>query len=131
MNLTPTVEEFGSTSPSWLGSAHGAENARTVTLNLANFAAFDSIIPSGVPLKEDADGRFSPVTAAGDYLAGFLLTEQANKGDYQVAPMTWHGRILANRLPDVAFDVRTLSDPNPQFTIEPRPLTSGGGETEV
>lgn len=131
MNLTPIVEEFGSSSPAWLGSAHGAENARTVTLNLANFAEFGSIIPSGIPLTEDVDGRFSPVTATSDYLAGFLLTEQANKGEYQIAPMTWHGRILADRLPSEAFDVRSLSDQNPQFTIEPRPQTSGGGETEV
>lgn len=130
MNLSPSVEAFGSTAPAWLGSAHGAEYARTVTLNLENFALFDDIIPSGVPLKEDADGRFSPVEAAGDALAGFLLTEQANKGGYQVAPMVWHGLIKTDRLPEGSFDVSTLSAPNSQFSFIPTPPASGG-ETGV
>lgn len=118
MNLTPTVEEFGSTAPAWLGSAHATGNAQSCTLNIAAFAAFDGIIPSGVPLKEDADGRFSPVTAAGDTLVGFLFTEQANKGDYQVAPYVWHGLIKTDRLPEGAFDVTTLTTPNPAFTYK-------------
>lgn len=118
MNFTPTVEEFGSTAPAWLGSAHGTGSAQSATLNIASFAEFGPIIPSGVPLKEDVDGKLSPVTAEADELVGFLFTEQSNTGSYQVAPYIWHGLIKVDRLPEGAFDVTTLIEPNPAFTFK-------------
>lgn len=119
MNLTPTIEEFGSTSPAWLKSAHATGNAQSGTLNLANFSDFGPIIPSGVPLKRDADGKLSPVAAETDELVGFLWEEQANKGAYQIAPYIWHGAVYPGRLPEGSFDVTTLTTPNPAFTYFP------------
>lgn len=119
MNLSPIVEEFGSTSPSWLKSAHATGNAQSATLNIANFTEFDSIIPSGVPLKRDADGKLSPIASEDDELVGFLLEEQSNKGEYQIAPYIWHGAIYPGRLPEGAFDISTLVVQNPAFTYFP------------
>lgn len=119
MNLSPTVEEFGSTSPAWLKSAHATGNAQSGTLNIANFTGFGSIIPSGVPLKRDVDGKLSPVAAETDELVGFLWEEQPNKGTYQVAPYIWHGAVYPGRLPEGSFDVTTLLEHNPAFTYFP------------
>lgn len=119
MNLSPTVEEFGSTNAAWLKSAHATGNAQSGTLNIANFSDFGAIIPSGVPLKRDEAGTLSPVDDDEDELVGFLWTEQANKGDYQVAPYIWHGAIYPHKLPDGSFDVTTLTVPNPAFTYFP------------
>lgn len=120
MNLSPIVEEFGSTSPAWLKSAHATGNAQSGTLNIANFTGFGPIIPSGVPLKRDADGKLSPLSAEDDELVGFLWDEQSNKGDYQVAPYIWHGAVYPHLLPEGSFDVTTLLEQNSAFTYFPK-----------
>ena len=102
-------ETVGGSNQKWLGSAHATNEAQTVTLKLAAFKDFGKTIPSGVPLKQDAKGLYEPVTAAEDTLAGFLLTDQPVRGDHQVAPMIWHGRIRPAFLPEKAFDVTTLA----------------------
>ena len=117
MDLMPKVERFGSGNQGWLGSEHGTNDAHTGTLKVSAFSAFTDYIPSGVPLKKNGEGLYEPVTAAGDQLAGFLLTDQPNKGEKQIAPIMWHGRIKANKLPKNAFDVSTLTTPNPLFSI--------------
>lgn len=117
MNIVPKIEKFGSGNQSWLGSAHGTESAQTCTLDISKFTGFKDYIPSGVPLKRaDEGGKFEPVTQESDVLAGFLLTDQPMDGD-QVAPYVWHGLIRAGNLPEKAFDVTTLTNPNPAFTI--------------
>lgn len=122
MQLNAVRESWGSDNQTWIGSATGTNDARTVTIDGTILDAYNGVIPSGTPLTETADGKYAPVTAAGDYLAGFLLTPQSFTGTTDViAPMMWHGRIRANNLPESAFDVRTLTEQNPQFTIEPRP----------
>lgn len=104
----------------WLGSATGTDYARTVTIDGTKLSAFtDGVIPSGTPLKQTAEGgKFEPVTAAEDELAGFLLTPQIIEGTEDlVAPLMWHGAIRADFLPESAFDVSTLSAANPRFEI--------------
>lgn len=108
----------GFTSPGWLGSAHGTESAATVTIDGASLSAFDKVIPSGIPLKASG-GKYVPVTAAGDTLAGFLLTRQDFDGTGDVvAPMIERGKVRVDRLPEEAFDVTTLESTNPLFIIE-------------
>lgn len=121
MQFAPRSEVIGSGDQSWLGSAHATGHAATVTLDVAEFASLKAthgdIIPSGTPLKELESGLYGLASAADDELAGFLFTDQDNAGERQVAPMVWHGRIRANRLPDTGFDVSTLTTANPQFVI--------------
>ncbi|WP_075725685.1 hypothetical protein [Corynebacterium aquilae] len=122
MDLGLTVKTFGGGDQRWLGSATGTTDATTVTLDIAKFASFKSthgdIIPAGTPLKvSDTGGKYEPLTQKTEKLAGFLLVAQPNKGTVQVAPMMWHGRIRADKLPADLFDVSTLTTPNPQFTI--------------
>lgn len=131
MNLTPRTERFGVGNLTWLGSRHGSNNAQTGTLKVADFQAIineHGFIPAGVPLKQGENGLYSPVTAAEDKLAGFLFTDQAGNGDKEVAPILWHGRIIAANLPKGSFDVTKLSTPNPAFTIV-KPSTSANEES--
>ena len=110
-------ESVGGSNQKWLGSAHATNEAQTVTLKVDAFADFGKTIPSGVPLKQAENGLYEPVTAAEDTLAGFLLTDQNAKGDHQVAPMIWHGRIRPAFLPEKAFDVTTLTEASASFVF--------------
>lgn len=118
MQLNPKRTGWKSDNQSWLGSAHGTDTARTVTIDGTKLGAFDGVIPSGTPLKEGLTGRYEPVTAAGDTLAGFLLTPQSYTGtDDVVAPLIDRGRIRVGNLPAGVFDVSTLTNKNPLFVL--------------
>lgn len=117
MDLKLNTDSWGQSNLKWLGSAHASDAAQTVTLKVDKFTAFGDTIPSGVPLKQAADGTYEPVADAGDSLAGFLLTDQPNRGTHQVAPMVWHGRILPKNLPEKSFDVTTLAVVPGAFTF--------------
>ncbi|MGZ7496144.1 hypothetical protein ACXM2N_03485 [Corynebacterium sp. ZY180755] len=117
MGLIINNEKTGGLSLKWLGSAHASNEAQTVTLKVSAFTAFGENIPSGVPLKKDTDGLYVPVADAGDTLAGFLLTDQPARGEHQVAPMIWHGRIRVAYLPEGAFDVTTLTEVSDAFVF--------------
>lgn len=102
----------------WLGSATGTTDASTITLDGSKLSDFTDVIPSGIPLKEGASGKFEPVAAVGDTLAGFLLTPQQVHGTEDIAaPLMWHGAIRVDRLPADAFDVNTLTVANPRFDL--------------
>ena len=121
----------GFTSPGWLGSAHGTESAATVTIDGASLTDFDKSIPSGIPLTVGEDGKYEPVSAVGDTLAGFLLTRQDFDGDGDVvAPMIERGKVRVDRLPEEAFDISTLTTPNPLFILEVLPPVPGEDEGE-
>lgn len=118
MIFKSTVEQYADGNQSWLGSRRGTFTARTVTIDGSTLAAFNGAVPSGVPLKKNMDGKYAPVTDAGDVLEGFLLTPQTKYGVADiVAPMIDTGRVRVNRLPDGAFDVSTLTAPNPRFVL--------------
>ena len=129
MQFNSTVEEFGYDDQSWLGSRRGTHTARTVTIDAATVAEFDGFIPSGIPLKEGADGKFEAVSAAGDKLAGFLLVAQPIRGAGDViAPLLDTGRIRVSRLPEQAFDVSTLTNSSPHFVLVDVPAGGDTGE---
>ena len=118
MQLRAEKKAWGSDDQTWNGSATGTDDARTAVIDGAKIAAFSGFIPSGIPLKEGEGGKFEPVTAADDELAGFLLTPQPLEGEGDViAPMMWHGAIWADKLPEGAFDVSTLTTANPRCEI--------------
>lgn len=118
MDLSMNSVSWGAGDQRWIGSRHGTQNAQTVTLDISKFTDFGDTIPSGIPLKRGTSGRYEPVTDVADTLAGYLFTEQANKGTVQVAPMIWHGLIRVSYLPADAFDVSTLTSGNPAFTYK-------------
>ena len=118
MQFNAVKEPWGTGNQRWLGSAHGTSSAQTVTLDASKLTKYKEagMIPAGTPLKVAAAGKFEPVTAASDELAGFLLTDQsvAGAGDV-IAPMLDHGRIRVDYLPQGAFDVTKLTTPTPHF----------------
>ena len=104
------TETFGSGNMSWLGSAHGINNARTEMLDVSAFTKAthypDGYIPSGTAVAK-VGGLLVPydptegvVTNAG-ILAGFVLTDQKVVGaaDFAV-PLLDHGRIKTANLPN-------------------------------
>lgn len=124
MQLNPIREPLGVDNRKWLGSRHGVANAQTVTIDGKKISAVvkDNVLPSGIPLKRGAGGKYEPVTAVGDALAGFLLTSQsAKQKDVDiVAPMLDRGRIRVKYLPEDIFDITTLTTPNPLFILTPK-----------
>ena len=129
MQFNSTVEEFGYDNQSWLGSRRGTHTARTVTIDAATVAQFEGSIPSGIPLKEGADGKFEAVSAPEDELAGFLLTAQPIRGAGDIiAPLLDTGRVRVSRLPDKAFDVSKLTNVSPHFVLVDAPAGGDTGE---
>ena len=124
MQLNVVSENWGADNRKWLGSRHGVTNAQTITIDGSKISGVvkGGTLPSGLPLKRGDNGKFEPVTAAGDKLEGFLLTAQSVKhaGVDVVAPMLDHGRIRARYLPEGVFDIATLTNPNPAFVIVPK-----------
>lgn len=117
MQLAPRFQVRGEVSDQkWLGSAHGTDNARTVTIDGAKLDNFtkQGYVPAGTPLTAGEGGKFAPATAS-DELAGFLLVDQpVNSAADVIAPLLDHGRIRVKYLPEGAPDV-TAMPANPHF----------------
>lgn len=117
MQLAPRFQVRGEvTGQKWLGSAHGTDNARTVTIDGAKLDKFtkQGYVPAGTPLTAGEGGKFAPATAS-DELAGFLLVDQpVNSAADVIAPLLDHGRIRVKHLPEGAPDV-TAMPANPHF----------------
>ncbi|MEU3528828.1 head decoration protein [Streptomyces sp. NPDC038707] len=121
MNLTPNVEGFGQDDQSWLASAHGTDNAKTITLDTSAFTAGthypNGYFPSGLPLgKITATGKYGPYNNASsdgtEVLAGFLVTAIAAPSVNTIDPqgaMLWHGAVVEAKLP-VAVDSAGKTD---------------------
>lgn len=111
MDLTITKESFGGSKLSWLGSRHGVDNARTVTIDRAKLdpaTVTAGFVPAGTPLAVSG-AKVAPYTdAEGQVFVGFLLTDQAVRagGGDIVAPLLDHGRVIVAKLP-VAFTAPT------------------------
>ena len=117
MDLTVRTDAIGADDQSWMGSRHGTNNARTVTLAKAAFTANthypQGFLRSGTPLGKYATGPnaglYGPYTTGAtdgtQTLAGFLLTPQSvttGAGNI-VAPLMDHGRVIDAKLP-IAVD---------------------------
>lgn len=83
MDLNMRTESFGQDDQSWLGSAHGTDAARSITLDVSTFTAGthypDGFLKSGLPLGKitasDKYGLYADGASDGrEVLAGFLFT---------------------------------------------------------
>lgn len=109
MDISVRTETLLAENRSWLGSAHGTDATRTVTLDLSTFTPEDyvnGVIPSGKVV--------GPITASGLYgkydaaasdgrqtAAGFLFNStSATAGAKKVgAPLLEHGAVVEAKLP--------------------------------
>lgn len=125
MKLGLVTESFSPPeNQSWLGSAHGTQEADSITLDgdafLATFT--DGVIPSGVALgKVTASGKYVPYdNGAGDgseVCVGALFTTvdlggttAGTVGDTGAA-LLWHGEIVEANLPtDHGWDANAKTD---------------------
>lgn len=111
MDISLKTENFAFDDQSWLGSAHGTDAARTITLDTSAFTAGthypDGYFKSGLPLgKITASGKYGPYNDAAadgtEVLAGFLFcavdAPSVNTIDVGAA-MLEHGRVIAAKLP--------------------------------
>lgn len=100
--LAPRTESFGAGDQSWLGSRHGTDVAKSVTLDPSSWSGriSDGRIKSGEPFKM-SNGLAVPYGGSGT-LAGFILTDQAvsSGGGNATVPAVWHGRIILSNLPE-------------------------------
>lgn len=117
MDLSVRTDSVGTDDQSWLGSRHGTNNARTVTLAKASFNSGThyplGFLRSGTPLAKYTSGGntglYGPYTPGAtdgtQTFVGFLLTPQSvtsGTGNI-VGPLMDHGRIVEARLP-IAID---------------------------
>jgi len=121
MDLSITRQTLSSGDQSWLGSAHGTDMGRTITLDTSSFTAGTHYpaghIRSGTPLgKITATGLYGPYdNAANDgreVLAGLLFTDvtPGNPTTVDVQGVLFeHGRVVEARLP-IAIDANGKSD---------------------
>lgn len=120
MNLSPTIVTYGQDDQSWLGSAHGTDAARSITLDKSTFTSGthypNGFFPSGLPLgKITASGKYGPYNNAAsdgtEVLAGHLLcavSAPTTDIDPQGALFD-HGRVVEAKLP-VAIDSAGRAD---------------------
>lgn len=112
MTIGPRTTEYqGSSDPSWLGSAHGTDATRTITLDGTKFTAAThaplGFIKSGTHLAQvtatkiyGAYDKDDTTTGLG-VCVGFLYGDHAfATGDTKIpAALLDHGRIRESRLP--------------------------------
>lgn len=110
MDLTVRDEVFGSENRAWLGSQHGTESNRSITLDVSTFTAEthypDGHIPSGVVLGEiTATGQFGPyddaATDGRETAAGHLFNSTPVRAGATAigAPLLDHGAVVESKLP--------------------------------
>ncbi|WP_160050773.1 head decoration protein [Nocardiopsis sp. FR4] len=112
MDLSITEESIGSEDHSWLGSAHGTDTGRTITLDTSLIPAEvyrTGWVPSGLPLgRVTATGLYGPYTPGAENgdgrerFAGVLLTSIRGPkapGNPIAGALLEHGRVHTNRLP--------------------------------
>lgn len=110
MDISVRDQVFGSENRAWLGSQHGTESNRSITLDVSTFTEAthypDGFIPSGIVLGEiEATGLFGPFdpnavdgrdTAAGHLFNSIPVSADAtNIG----APLLDHGAVVESKLP--------------------------------
>jgi hypothetical protein len=122
MDLSIRTETFGQEDQSWLGSQHGTDMARSITLDVSTFTANthypQGFLLSGLPLgKITASGKYGPYNDAAvdgtEVLAGFLFTSvRVNTADTTIdtqGALYIHGVVVESKLP-VAVDAAGKTD---------------------
>jgi hypothetical protein len=116
LNLGIRSTTYGAEDQSWLGSSVGTGDAQSVTLDAATIIAITEFasgtIPSGVPLKRAASGRYAPAVTAEVADVFLLQTTDLTAGGTQAAANTavaaiWRGKIIAAKVP--AYTGKTSS----------------------
>lgn len=107
MDLTLTTEEFGVGRQDWVGSRHGLNEARPVTINLASFTAAThypegwllSGLPLGIITASGQYGLFDSAAVDGrQTVKGFLLVSVKATGS-PVGALLDHGKVVLSKLP--------------------------------
>jgi hypothetical protein len=123
MFLQQTRAAWTQDDQSWLGSAHGTDATRTITLDSSAFTKAThyphGFFPSGLYVKPTGSaGKYGPA-ANSDADGVFLFTAVAaapEGDDYDViAAALDHGRIVVSRLP-IAISGAALT--NPHFVFQ-------------
>jgi hypothetical protein len=121
VDISVRSETWGVEDRSWLGSAHGTEATRTITLDVSAFTEAthypDGYIPSGTVVgRITATGLYGPyddALATGQQVAaGFLFNSIPIKGTADVgAPLLEHGMVIEDRLPaESGYDAAAGTD---------------------
>lgn len=109
MDISVRTVAFGTENRSWLGSAHGTDATRTITLDVSTFTEAthypDGYIPSGTVVgRITATGLYGPydnaATDGREIAAGFLFNSIPINGTADVgAPLLEHGMVVEANLP--------------------------------
>lgn len=129
-DIAPRVVEYAVTDdPSWLGSAHGLNATRSITLDISKFDKDthypDGVIPSGTCVAKNAgSGKYVPATEGGEEvseeLAEIVFTFGARRvtapdANILVAGLD-HGRVVEARLPvPITAGIKTAIGDRIQF----------------
>lgn len=127
-DIAPREVKYAVTDdPSWLGSAHGLNATRSITLDISKFEKDthypDGVIPSGVAVaKDSATGKYVPASDAEDaeQLDEIVFTFGARRvtapdANILVAGLD-HGRVVEARLPvPITADIKTAVGARIQF----------------
>lgn len=114
MNLGIRKQTFGNEDQSWLGSKVGTNDAKSCTLDAAACIAITEFaagtVPSGIPLKRAASGRYAPAITAEVADLWLLHTVDLTAGGTQAAANTptagmWRGSVITAKVP--AYTGRT------------------------
>ncbi|MEU8136586.1 hypothetical protein [Streptodolium elevatio] len=97
MDLSLRTETWGQDDQSWLGSQHGTEAARTITLDVSKFTANthypDGYFKSGLPLgKVTATGLYGPYGGRASEVQTVTITGTPTGGTYT---LTFDGETTA------------------------------------
>lgn len=119
MGFITTKHVAGDGDFSWLGSAHGIWNGRTVTIDVAKFTKStdypNGYVPAGTPVTV-TNGIASRYD--GSKLGGFIRSDvEIATGDVHVeAPLLDHGRIVTANVPFAGFTAPATQE-NTQFVF--------------
>lgn len=121
MDISPVKTTFGALDDnSWLGSSHGIDSTRGITLDVSTFTAGthypDGYLLPGLPLgKITASGQYGLYDDAAvdgtEVCVGFLYgTTRVPAGATAVAgALLWHGVVVAAKLP-ITLDANGKAD---------------------
>lgn len=128
MDLSLRTDAYSQEDHSWLGSAHGTDSARTITLDTSAFTANthypNGYFPSGLPLaKITASGKYGPYAGRTSEVQTVTITGTPTGGTYT---LTFDGATTAAIAYNAtASAVQTALEALPN--ISPGDVTCAGG----
>lgn len=120
MSIAPkTTTITGPGNPGWLGSAHGTDATRTITLDVSTFTAAthypNGFVPGGTPVgKITTSGKYGPYDNTAEdgteTLVGFVYGDFPVDGQTALAvALLDHGKVVEARLP-ISVDAAGKTD---------------------